>query len=131
MKNQRREMRVWLLATIVSLAGCARSPEETREVITVVMKPDPVAEQYAVYSALLNEFHSGPDGASRVKPIVVNDETSVDTVSGFSPEQIFQNHEISLSPAFHSALKDYEAKNKESEQLISSFKLDLDYLFLS
>ncbi|HKC62384.1 MAG TPA: hypothetical protein VKB86_02045 [Pyrinomonadaceae bacterium] len=119
-------MRIWLL-TILLLAGCSRSANEA----SAVVKSNPIDEQYAVYSVLLNEIHNSPEDGSQVKLIVINDQTSGDNVTKQSPEYIFQSYKVSLSPEFQAALKDYEAKNKEPQRLIGSFDLKVDYVLLN
>jgi len=112
-------MRIILLSLTIILIFVACS-ESQNKVETVITKLDPVAEQYAVYSVLSNQYASG-------EILMINNRTSVDKFSGRSPEQTFQSYDLTIPPEFQPALKDYESKNKEPEQLTSSFSINTDY----
>ncbi len=101
--------------------------ESQNKVETVITKLDPVVEQYAVYSVLINKY-----GSDEV--LMINNRTSVDKfnglmpeLSGLSPEQTFESYDLVIPPEFQPALKDYEAKNREPEQLTSSFNIAAGY----
>lgn len=116
-------MSIICLVLMLLLVGCSK-PLERAEVV----KSNPVTEEYAVYSSLLNEFRNSPAYGRKVSLLVINDQTSDDKIMGHSPEKIFKDRNISLSDEFQAALKDYEAKNKESQLLTRSLDLKLDYL---
>ena len=95
-----------------------------------VATSDRDADQYAAYSLLLNQITKSPEDGSPVKLFVINDRTSVDRQTGYSPRYVFRMYKLALSPAFQAALKDYETKNKQPQTLTRSFNLKSDYLLL-
>jgi hypothetical protein len=106
--------------------------ESQNNVETVITKSDPVAEQYAVYSVLINEYEINKYESKEV--LMINNRTSVGNfndlvpkLSGLNPEKTFQNYDLVIPPEFQSALKDYKSKNKEPEQLTSSFNIKAGY----
>lgn len=101
-------MRIILLSLTIFLIFAACSESQN--------KLDSVAEQYAVYSVLINQY------ASR-GTLTINNRTS----SRRSPEQTFQSYNQTIPPEFQPALRDYEAKNKEPEQLRRSFNTKAYY----
>jgi hypothetical protein len=113
---------ILLLLTIIFIFGaCSEYPSKVE---TVVPKLDPVAEQYAVYSVLINQYASD-------KGLMINNQTTIDKFSGRSPEQTFQSYDLTIPPEFQIALEDYITKNKESEQLTQSFNIKADYKFVT
>lgn len=86
--------------------------------------------QYAVYSVLLNQITRSPEDGSPITQFVLNDRTSSDKQTGYTPRYVFRMYKLSLSPAFQAALKDYETKNKQPQRLTRSFNLKSDYLLL-
>ena len=93
---------VLLLTIILIFDACS---EYQSKVETVVPKLDPVAEQYAVYSVLINQYASD-------KVLMVNNQTTIDKISKRSPEQTFQSYDLTIPPEFQVALEDYINANQ-------------------
>jgi hypothetical protein len=96
-----------------------------------VRAADRGTETYAVYSLLLNQITESPEDGSPVKLFVINSATSGDTQTGWSPQGVFQFYKYQLSPDFQSALTDYEGTNKQPQNLVRSFNVKNDYVFLN
>ena len=116
---------ILLLLTIILIFGaCSEYPSKVETVVPelepVVPKLDSVAEQYAVYSVLINQYASD-------KVLMISNQTTIDKFSGRSPEQTFQSYDLTIPPEFQVALEDYITKNKETEQLTQSFNIQADY----
>lgn len=90
--------------------------------------PSTVAEEYAVYAALIESLYSAQDTAL----LVIKDRTAV----GISPNESLDSEteyiRKELGAAIESeTLDDYRAKNRQPIQLAQDFALDVPYVLLS
>jgi hypothetical protein len=96
-----------------------------------VAKSDLVtAEEYAVYSALLNEIKINPNDGKEVTLLVINDRTEGPNKSCFPEEVARWNDRIKadeLKPLFENLIE----KNKGSKSLDRNFNVNKKYVLLN
>ena len=88
------------------------------------------AEEYAVYSALLNEIKINPNDGKEVTLLVINDRTEGPNKSCFPEEVARWNDRIKeneLKPLFENLIE----KNKGSKSLDRNFKVNKKYVLLN
>lgn len=94
---------------------------------SVATQADSETEEYAVYSALLNEKMIG----ERTKLVVIKEETIAvdlkDDPVGRDSKYVIER----LSPLSQATLDDYQTKNGESRSLTRNFDLKVNYVLLS
>src|SRR5262249_8499323 len=92
-------------------------------------KNEIAAEDYAVYSAYLNEFDISPDNGKPVKLVVVNNKTAGPSKS-CSTENVAKYSMGIAAEELKPLLEELQVKNKESTSLQKLFKIKHSYVLL-
>jgi hypothetical protein len=106
-------------------------------VLVGCMKPDPLAEEYAVYDALLSNTSRLDRIVPNAVPVIFDqtmpDELVYEHKDGTKRHWKFSEHvNTTWMPEFRSEiLKDFAVKNETSFQLERRFKLHVDYKLLT
>ncbi len=97
------------------------SPEQ------ISVQPD----EYAVYSAILNEYDKSPADGKPVKLIVIEDSTLTSSEDEYPLEKTFESRENKITPELKILFEDYRTKNKKSEKLERAFNLQYKYILIN
>src|SRR5262249_39084379 len=88
------------------------------------------AEEYAVYSALLNEIKINPNDGKEVTLLVINDRTEGPNKSCF-PEEVARWNDRKKAEELKPLFKNLIEKNKGSKSLDRNFKVNKKYVLLN
>ncbi len=115
-----------LLILTALIVGC----ENTPDMVNLKTLPNNLeAEEYAVYSTLINQMYNF-DGIDRV---VIGSQTSIqDSIAGNSNTTLqYVAKHLPRDSVSWETLNDFQAKNKQPQLLKPLFKIELKYVFLS